>query len=105
MLPRHQEEVVSLDAGRAAPLDRLLLARQQAKLQRLDDRLRNLVLKLEDVGQVAVVALGPHMVSGRAVNQLCSDPDPGRRFADASFKDVLDAQLASDFSAHPRHVL
>ena len=64
VLAGHQIEVVGLDAVGAAPLDGLLLFRQQLELQGLDDGLADLVLQGEDVGQVAVVALGPDVVAG-----------------------------------------
>src|SRR5688572_31219605 len=52
-LPRHQVEVVGLGILGAALHDRLLLLRQEAQLQCLDDRLGDLVLDREDVGGVA----------------------------------------------------
>ena len=40
---------------------RLLLFRQQLDLELVDDRVRDFVLDRENVGQVAVVAIGPEM--------------------------------------------
>jgi hypothetical protein len=37
--------------------------------------LRNLVLHHENVGEVAVVALGPDVLAGRGLDQLCGDAD------------------------------
>ena len=95
-LPRHQQEVVSLGAVRSAPFDRLLFSGQQPEPQRADDRLGDFVLDGEDVGQVAVVALGPDMIAGGAVDQLRADAQPIAGLADAAFDEVADAQLASD---------
>ena len=66
-VPALEIVVVGLDVLRRRRLDRLLLLRQQPDLQLLDDRLGDLVLDREDVGQVAVVAVGPEMraVAGR----------------------------------------
>ena len=94
VLPRHQVEVVGIGTDRAALLDRLFLLRQQPQLQRIGDRLRNLVLDRENIGEVAVVALGPDMVAGRAVDQLRGDAHAGARLAHAAFEDVSDAELA-----------
>ena len=59
-----------------------------------DDGLRDLVLQGEDVGQVAVVAVGPDVVAGRAVDQLGGDPHPAAGLAHAAFEHVADAELA-----------
>ena len=93
ILPRHQIEVVGLGVVRAALLDRLLLFRQQLELQRRDDRLRDLVLHGEDVGEVAVVALGPDVAAACAVDQLGGDPHPVPGLAHAAFQHVADAEL------------
>ena len=61
-----------------------------------DDRLGDLVLDRENVVEVAVVALGPHVVAGRAVDQLGGDPHPAAGLADAAFEHVADAELARD---------
>ena len=65
ILPREQIELVGLDVGRAALLDRLLFLGQQLELQRRDDRLGNFVLDRENVLEVAVVTLGPDMIAAR----------------------------------------
>ena len=57
--------VVSVDVPRRRQLDRLLLLRQQPHLELLDDGLGDLVLDGEDVGQVAIVAVGPEMRPAR----------------------------------------
>ena len=100
VLPRHQVEVVGIEVGRAALLDRLLLLGQQLELQRLDDRFRDLVLQREDVAQVAVVALGPDVVAGGAIDQLRGDAHAAARLAHAALEHVLHLELAR----HLRHV-
>ena len=54
--------------------------RTELHLERLDDVLRDLVLKGEDVLHPPVVALGPELVAVVDVDQLDGDPDafPGR---------------------------
>ena len=84
--------VVGVDVLRRRRLDRLLLLRQQPHLELLDDRLGDLVLDGEDVGQVAVIAVGPEMRSVCAVDELRVDAHPLARLADASFQHVRDVE-------------
>ncbi len=97
MLSGHQVQVVGLQVGRAALLDRLLFFRQQLQLQGLDDCLRNLVLQREDVVQVAVVAFGPEVVVARRLDQLRRDAHATAGAAHAALEHVVDLQL-------PRHL-
>ena len=52
----------------SAPLERFLFLGQKANLQRLDDRLRNLVLDRENILEVAVVAVRPDVFAARSVD-------------------------------------
>ena len=59
-----------------------MLARSRAgqvDLQRDDDGVRDLVLKVKDVCEVTVVALRPEVKPRRGVDQLGVDPDAVRR--------------------------
>src|SRR5438034_259606 len=96
VLARHQVQLVSLRVGRAAPFDRFLLFGEELQLERGHDRLRNLVLQREDVIEVAVVALGPDVPAGRAVDQLRRDPYPATGLARAALQNVVDLELARD---------
>ena len=87
---------VGLDILRRRLLDRLLLLRQELDLELLDDRLGDLVLNREDVGQVAVVAGGPEMAVGRSFDQFGIDPDPVAGLADAALDDIGDAEFLGD---------
>src|SRR5438477_9250770 len=62
VLPRHQEEIVSLDTLRAALFDGLFLFRQELEFQRLDDRFGNFVLQGENVVEIAVVTFRPDVI-------------------------------------------
>ena len=97
MLPGHEVEIISLDAGRAAGLDRLFFFGQELHPQGGDDRLGDLVLDREDVGKVAVVAVGPGVTAGLGVDQLGGDPHPVAGLAHAAFEDVGDVERARDF--------
>jgi hypothetical protein len=44
---------------------------QQLDLQSRQDQRSNLILHGEDIGQLAVVALRPHMVAGFDIDELC----------------------------------
>ena len=87
---------VGLDIVGRRLLDRLLLLRQKLDLELLDDRLGDLVLDGEDVGEVAVVAVGPEMAAGRPFDQLGVDPHPVPGLADAALDHIGDAQLLGD---------
>ena len=64
------------------------------------DRLGDLVLECEDVPQLAVVGLGPDVVTRGGVDELGADPHPVPRPAHAPLHHVADAQLP----AHLLHV-
>ena len=59
-------------------------------------RFGKLVLHSKNIGEIAVVALGPHMVAGSRLYQLRSDADPIAGLAHATFEHVAHAELASD---------
>ena len=101
-LPRLQEQVVGLEVVGVAALDARALARGQVDLQRGDDGARDLVLEVEDVLEVAIVALRPEVKAGRGVDQLRIDPDPVRRAPDAAFEHVADPQVVGDLPGRRR---
>src|SRR6516165_5569998 len=59
-------------------------------------RFGNLVLYREDVGEVAVVALGPDVFSTLGVDELRGDPNAIAGFTQAAFEDIADAKLVPD---------
>src|SRR5882757_10129172 len=59
-------------------------------------RLGELVLHSENIGEFAVVALGPDMVAGSRLYQLRSDADPIAGLAHATFEHIVHAELAPD---------
>ncbi len=64
-----------------------------------DDGGGDLVLDGEDVGELAVVALGPDVAVGRGVDQLDGDAHPVAGLAHAALDHVLDAELARHLPA------
>ena len=73
-------------------------AGQQLDLELGDDRLRDLVLDQEDVGQIAVISLGPKMTAVPAVDQLGRDANSRPRLSNAAFEDIAHAQFPCDWS-------
>ena len=74
----------------------LLLDFAELDRQRFDDLLHHLVLDGEDVGQLAVVALGPQMAAARGVDELRGDAHAVAGLADAAFEHEAHAELAAD---------
>ncbi len=102
MKTRHaaQEVVVGVEAlGRLAlcafDFRALKLVRDRA-----DDALGDPILKLEDVVERTLVALGPEMAAGRCIDELSGDAHAVRRLAHAAFEHIAHAQVAADL----RHV-
>ena len=101
-LGAHVEEIarpevvrIGLDVVGRRLLDDLLLLRQQFDLELIDDRMSDLILKGENVGQVSVIAIGPQMYAILAVDELASYAHPLASLPDASFEYEFDAKLLS----------
>jgi len=58
--------------------------------------LGDLVLQREDVGKIAVVALGPDVLAALGLDQLRGDADAIAGFAQAAFEHIAHTELASD---------
>ena len=57
---------------------------------------RDLVLQVEDVGQLARIVLRPQMRIGRGLDELCRDADLVAGFADAALQHVGDVEFCGD---------
>ena len=68
----------------------------KVRLDRGDNAFGDLILKGEEIHELAVVALGPHLQSRRRIDQLRGYPHALARSSDAAFQDIPDAQLAAD---------
>jgi len=84
-------EIVRPAIGRPADFGGL-----QCWLDDTSDAERDLVLKLQDVLHIAVEAVGPEMVAGRGVDELCGDAHSAAGFAHRTFEDIADTQFATD---------
>jgi hypothetical protein len=65
-------------------------------VQSLRDSRGDFVLHSEDVGELAVVALGPKMISVGRVDQLSGHPDAVAGAADAAFENRADSERVCD---------
>ena len=72
----------------------------ESGLEPLSDRARDLVLNRKDVLHLAVVTLGPEVVTARDVDQLGRDPEPPPGLTNASFEHRAHPELGAD----PSHV-
>jgi len=74
----------------------LHLRHEHLRRDHADDVVRDLVLKDEQVGQVAVVFFRPEVPAARGIDELRSDAHAVGGAADAAFEHVANAELASD---------
>src|SRR5262245_27766259 len=98
VIPSFREMLIGERTARALSPDPRLLSIGQADLQCRDNLLRNLVLQLEYVVQVAVKPVGPHMAAVEAVDQLRRQPDAVAAHSDAALQHVADAQDTADLA-------
>ena len=90
-------EVIGLHVLRRLSLRQL--AGGELAEQGLDDAGDDLVLHGEDIGQIAVEALGPEMAAALArIDQLGVDADAGGGAARAALEDIAHAEIAGDLA-------
>ena len=94
-LPSPEVVGVSFDIPRRRLFDSLLFFRQQPDLELVDDGVCDLVLDGEDVGQVAVITIGPKMAAVLAVDELPGDTHALAGFSHAAFQQELDPSSAA----------
>jgi len=68
----------------------------QCRLDHPGDADRDLILKVEDVLQRAVKAVGPQMRAAQCIDQLRGNSHPASRFAHRAFEHIADAEFAAD---------
>src|SRR6516164_9878664 len=69
-----------------------------ASLDRGGNALGDLVLEGKDIGQFAIVAIRPQVVTSRRLDQLCGDAETIGGPPHAAFEHVAHAELATDFA-------
>ena len=113
VLPRHapvmreraHQEIPGVHAVGRLALGAKILGGIELRLDRGDDRLRDLVLHREDVGELAVVTFGPEMAAGGDVVELRGDADAVAVLADAALDDIAHAELFRDLTQMNRAAL
>ncbi len=93
---RPQNKVVGVEAIRPLSFGSLDLSQTKTRLNRADDRQRDLVLQGENIVGFAVIAFGPNMRSRCNIDELRGDAHTISRFANTSFEHVANAKFASD---------
>src|SRR3984893_3126906 len=88
--------VVSIDVGRPAVGEPRLFGWAQSDFKSVDDSARDVVLDRKDIGQIAVVAVGPEVGAGRGVDELRGNPHPVAGAADRAFEHRAHPKIAAD---------
>ena len=91
-----QEVVVGVEALGRLALGAFDFGALKLLRDRADDVLGDPILKLEDVVERALIALGPEMAARLRVDELSGDAHAVRRLADAAFEHIAHAQVAAD---------
>src|SRR5262249_6388527 len=86
------EQIVRLEICCSTPWKRSGRGRPPGK--RAYDPAHDLILTEKDIGQIAVIALGPQRAACGGVDQLGADPHPPRGPPDATLDDIAHAKLA-----------
>jgi hypothetical protein len=68
----------------------------ERRRQGIDDGFDDFVLDREDVGQLAIVTLGPYVITVRHAAQLRGDPDAAAGATHAALENGIDVQVVSD---------
>jgi hypothetical protein len=92
--PHHQ--IPCVHAVRRFALGAKIFRGIELRLDRSDDRLGDLVLHGEHVGEAAVIALRPDVAAGSHVVELGGDADAVASLAHAALHHVADAELLGD---------
>ena len=105
MSPRPKGDLVGGEIAGAPPGGLQLLRGIDLRRDGAHDGPCYLLLHLEDVFKHAVVAFRPDVIAGQCVDQLAAHANPVRRFADAAFQHVADAQFPADLPGIGRFAL
>ena len=97
-MPAAQIELVRFDALSVSLAKSFVLRRGQLDPQLTDDVARDLLLNFEDVLDISIVSLRPHLVSIAGIDQLSVDPHALTHSTDASLQDRLHVESLADLS-------
>src|SRR5690349_12876785 len=104
-VPPAQIQFVSLDVIRLPRAERPILRRCQLELQLTDNAPRDLVLNLEDVFELAIVALRPDLIPIARVDQLDADTNALIHAPNTALENRPDVQDLSDLGDAERFSL
>jgi hypothetical protein len=94
-------QLVGLQVVGRLLLEPVSLLVRKLRLERARDLEGHVGLNREDVGEVAIVGLGPAVAIGPGVDELRDDPDPAPRPPDASFEQGADIEGEPDLAQVP----
>src|SRR5215475_3815291 len=97
--------IVSLWIVRRFNCQGLLLAAAELRLQRLRNRFSNLTLYAQDVGEFAIVGVGPQMRIAGCLDEVHADADCVASFLNATLKNVCHTKLLRDLREIARFAL
>jgi len=89
-------KLVGVFAARGSLRDTVAFEFEDLRLDRAGDRVSDLVLQFEQIGEVTIISLGHDVMAGVCLDQLGGDANSTARFAHAAFEDVAYAQLLPD---------
>src|SRR5262249_2560839 len=73
-----------------------VLRRVDLRLDGRNDGFGDLVLHVEDASQLAIVTLGPKLITDRGVIELCGNAHAIATFAHAAFDQIVDPEFLAD---------
>jgi hypothetical protein len=95
---RASDTAPGIQALRGPPLKAQVLRGKDLRFDRGNDHRGDLVLDREDVGNGAIVTLGPDMRAGRGIDELARNAQAIAGLANASFQNILHAKVSGDLA-------
>ena len=96
MTHRFRHQLPSPQVQRRANLRQGAFNRHQLGFDRGRHAPRNIVLQLENIGQLAIIVLGPMLHTARRAGQLRGNPQPVSRLLDTPFENITNTEIAAD---------
>ncbi|WP_166802168.1 hypothetical protein [Microvirga pakistanensis] len=95
---RPHHAVICVDVIGSLALCPFDFTQRNRRLDGSDNGFRYAVLKIEKVGKLAVVPLGPEMAGGGGINQMGDDAKPTACSPNAAFQHIADAKIVADLA-------
>src|SRR5687767_14163116 len=87
---------ICLRIARSTPDERHVRSLAELDFESADDLPRDLLLHAKNIPQLGLVALGPEVLVGAGIDQLCGDAKTLATPSHTPFEDVSDSQLPGD---------